>query len=79
MKRDLDLCLQILREFEDLPPGKIHHYTGDLDDPLPPGYVDHIDLLIDAGMIDGEAYPAAAENGGGTYLVHKITWAGHDF
>lgn len=79
MQRDLDLCLQILREFEAQPPGDSHARMGRADSPIPAGIVHHIDLLIDAGLLDGEAHPASAERGGGRYIVRKITWAGYDF
>lgn len=79
MQRDLDLCLQILREFEALPPGGVHARVGHAGSPIPAGIVHHIDLLIDAGLLDGEAHPEAEEKGGGRYIVRKITSAGYDF
>ena len=79
MQRDLDLCLQILRELEAMPPGGVIGRMGRPDGPIPAGVVHHIDLLIDVGLLDGEAHPDSEERGGGRYIVRKITWAGYDF
>src|SRR5262245_16629438 len=41
--------------------------------------VEHIALMIDAGLIEGEAYPDTRASGGGLFIVTGVTWKGHDF
>ncbi len=72
MKRDLDLCLEILREFENQPPGGIRvQYDS-------PEAIAHIGLMMDEGLLVGHVFPGQPKPGG-TALITKITWAGHDF
>lgn len=72
MKRDLDLCLEILREFEKQPPGGFQvQYDS-------PEAIEHISLMVDEGLITGHVFPGQPHPGG-TALINKITWEGHDF
>jgi hypothetical protein len=41
--------------------------------------VEHIRLIIDAGLIEGEAHPNATMSNGGLFIIEGLTWKGHDF
>ena len=72
MKRDLDLCLQILRHLENQPAGRIQLVYDT------PEEVAHVGLLVDAGLLVGRVFPGQPSPGG-TAIIKAITWAGHDF
>ena len=79
MKRNLDTVRKLLKEFELSPAGEtIDIVKGEYDN-TPNEIVAHIELMIKAGLLEGEAYPS--ETGGDDYYfwIEKITWSGHDF
>jgi hypothetical protein len=41
--------------------------------------IEHIKLMIDAGLIEGEADPHPEMATGGIFVISNRTWAGHDF
>jgi len=78
MKRDMDLCREILRFIESSDPG-----VFTVDAPALAGAfaeqeqdaVDyHVALLVDAGFIDATGTVAA-----GAPVVKGLTWQGHEF
>lgn len=77
MKRDFDLIRQILREVEASPArtplaGR-PNYEGFDEDTA----VEHIDLLIEAGLLQGKITPFL--DGGVHVNIQRLTWKGHDF
>lgn len=76
MKRDFDLLRVLLREIEDLPPGRIasaFKYDGIDKDTI----AAHAALLFDAGLVKGKMrYPL---KGPPQFQIAGLTWAGHDF
>ena len=77
MKRDLDLIRKILLEIEKMPAGsdpvQIHSVGGDYSSEE---ITHHLGLVHDVGFIDAEKI---ATYDGTTYLVHRMTWGGHDY
>ena len=81
MKRDLDLCRELMLAFEAAPAGQTIHtisLTGGGEIDAANAFA-HIDLLIGAGFLEGEVYPNQTDPDNGMFFVEKITWAGHDF
>jgi len=79
MKRNLDTVRKLLALAEDQPAGQdLMTFSGDFEN-TPVEVVEHIALMIDAGLIDGEAHPDPGMKGGGIFVINKLTWAGHDF
>jgi hypothetical protein len=79
MKRDLDLCRELMMAFEEAPPG---HPVQQLALPTDHDAVTvlaHIDLLIKAELLEGYCRPIPGNPSGGMFLVKAVTWAGHDF
>ena len=56
----------------------LRQFKGDFDNTAIE-VVEHIALMIDAGLIEGEAYPSARSPGGGSFIITGLTWKGHDF
>ncbi len=78
MKRDLDLCRELMLAFEALPPGPTASVSIQTKEPRPV-LMQHISLLIDAGMLEGECTVDPQSYYGGHFFIRGITWAGHDF
>jgi hypothetical protein len=53
-------------------------FSGDFEN-TPVEVVEHIQLMIDAGLIEGEAQTEPNMPGGGIFVISKLTWSGHDF
>jgi hypothetical protein len=65
---------------EELPAGR--SITGFNKWPLgntPIVVVEHIRLMVDAGLIEGEAHPVGDMQNGGVFIIEGLTWKGHDF
>ncbi len=77
MKRDLDLVRLILKELEEeLPPGQSCNGVQ-IDGYDRPTVNAHLELMIDADLIDGK--PLHAMTGIIDVMVNRITWKGYDF
>jgi hypothetical protein len=79
MQRNLDTIRKLLELVEAQPAGKpLSTFGGDFDNTAPE-VVEHIELMIDAGLLEGEAYADSSKKGGGIFVINKLTWTGHDF
>lgn len=80
MKRNLDTIRKLLEIFEDVPAGeaKMTFSGGDFQN-TPVEIIEHMELMIEAGLLDGEAHPDSSEEHGGIFCIRKLTWSGHDF
>ncbi len=71
----MDLVRLILIDTEDAPPMEVHtghHYDGyDASTTN-----EHIELLIEAGLIEGKVMRSSSRS---IAKVTRLTWAGHDF
>jgi hypothetical protein len=77
MKRDFDLIREILKDVENIHAGEYRQEFSY------PGYDDltvyqHIDLLINAGLIKGHSLNEMGASRPGA-IIDDLTWAGHDF
>jgi len=79
MKRDMDLCRELMLAFEALPSGAQPQVLELADEVDANTAMAHIDLLKDAGLIECYCRPDPRSPGGGAFQFHKITWAGFDF
>jgi hypothetical protein len=76
MERDFDLIRDILQEVQAAPamtPLTKFHVDGYEDNVVN----EHIELLIEAGFLEGKIYKFAG--GGSEAIVNRLTWTGHDF
>lgn len=75
MKRDLDLCLEILREIEesDWSTRPIALAAATESDKLKVEY--HCKILADAGLLVGHE----GEKHGRTTMFYRLSWQGHEF
>ncbi len=79
MKRNLDTVRKLLDLAEAQPAGEpLTTFRGDFEN-TPVEVVEHIRLMIEAGLIDGEARPDLNTPGGGLFVISNLTWSGHDF
>jgi hypothetical protein len=77
MKRDFDLIRRILIDIQDMPAGtfcQVIAYPGEYD---PATISEHVALLIDSALINGEMIKAFDSIDG--FLITGLTWKGHDF
>ena len=79
MKRDLQLIKEILLYVEaHAEEGAAPIERIDLDgDYAQPQIAGHVQLLIDAGFVDGKLYRTYSS--GSSYLVSRLTWSGSEF
>jgi hypothetical protein len=79
MKRNLDTVRKLLVLIEAQPAGQpLTTFSGSFKN-TPIEVVEHLELMINAGLIEGEAQTDAEAEGGGIFVISKLTWAGHDF
>ena len=79
MKRNLDTVRRLLELVESQPAGQpLVTFSGSFEN-TPVEVVEHLQLMIDAGLIEGEAQTDPEMEGGGIFVISKLTWAGHDF
>jgi Hypothetical protein (DUF2513) len=79
VKRNLDTIRKLLDLAEAQPAGKnLMTFSGDFEN-TPVEVVEHIRLMIEAGLISGEAHPDPNMPGGGIFVISNVTWSGHDF
>lgn len=79
MKRDLDLCRELMMAFEECPPGRPIQQLHMPKEHDPVMVLAHIDLLLKAGLLEGYCRPIPNNPMGGILQIKSITWAGHDF
>ena len=72
MKRDMDLCRQILLEIEAQKPGESIEVLQ-IDAPRNE-IIEHLQLLQDAGLIEARVEPRFRD-----YSIRRLTWEGHEF
>jgi hypothetical protein len=72
MKRDMDLIREILLQAEECPAGTRWTAKPLLDHSIS-DVVEHVQLLIDAGFVDGRTL------GNEAAMILRITHAGHEF
>jgi hypothetical protein len=77
MKRDFDLIRSILLQVEAAPAGKIIESFSLPDGTNGSTFIEHIQLLIDEGFVEGELMPAGDSNA--VIDIRRLTWKGHDF
>jgi hypothetical protein len=81
MKRDMDLIRTILLKIEADPKfdSAYFHSVGatrlGITDHTDAEVIYHVAMLVDAGLLVGNARMAT----GGTVMVSKLSWPGHDF
>lgn len=79
MKRNLDTVRKLLDLAEAQPAGEsLMTFTSDFEN-TPVEVVEHIRLMIEAGLIEGEADPDPDMRDGGVFVISNLTWSGHDF
>jgi hypothetical protein len=79
MRRNLDTIRKLLELVEQQPAGQpLMTFSGEFDN-TPVEVVEHIELMIDAGLLEGEAHTDPRSEGGGIFVITKLTWSGHDF
>jgi predicted transcriptional regulator len=75
MKRDMDLCREILRRMEEYPGAELPDRI-EIDGKSVEEVSYHVMLLDEAGFI--EAIDASSM-GGIDYIPQRLTWEGHEF
>lgn len=76
MKRDWNLVRQILLKAESSLPGEsIDSFTCEEFDEAT--IIEHIEIMIESKLLDGDVNKTQAGSSG--FLLHKITWEGHNF
>jgi hypothetical protein len=76
MERNFNLVREILLQAEAASPGTtIQEFACEGFDK--PTIVEHVEIMIEASLLDGTILKTMAGPSG--FLVHKITWQGHDF
>lgn len=75
MVRDFDLIRSILLQAEQAPSGQplmqIQTDSAIGEETI----AEHLELMIEAGLIDGEVFSGAPL----AFGIHRLTWKGHDF
>jgi len=77
VKRDAELIRKMLIAIEECPADErinSFNFEGYDHDTV----VRHLELLIDAGLVDGEVIHYVSSDPS-NFVVHDLTWEGHDF
>jgi len=74
MRRDMDLIRRIALAGS----GDTAMPLTELDGVEKPVFVEHVALMIEAGLVDGVAAGGRPE-ARGIAMMHRLTWQGHDF
>ena len=69
----MDVVRQILFAVEAIPPGEYSSHQPEIPDLDPASYSEYVQLLVEAGLVEAEVLD------GGYVLIHRLTWAGHEF
>jgi hypothetical protein len=75
MKRNMNLIRHILTYIEDQPAGEPIQTMMVPEDIDSPTLGEHIELLIDQGLIEGDVLDVSTP----IFMIHRLTWDGHDF
>jgi hypothetical protein len=75
MKRDIELIRHLLAYVEQQPAGAYISQVSVPDEFDGPTVGEHIALLIDRGLVEGEVYQVK----GPSFMIMRLTWEGHDF
>jgi len=75
MKRDMDLIRTLLLQVEENP-AHLSREAPHADGYSPEVIAEHAKLLIQAGLVDGTD---ASTRAGPMFLLHSLTWQGHEF
>jgi uncharacterized protein DUF2513 len=79
VKRNLDTVRKLLDLAEPQPAGEpLMKFSGVFDNTAVE-VIEHMALMIDAGLIEGDARPDPDSPGGGVFIINNLTWKGHDF
>ena len=79
MKRDLDLVRKIMESLEMIPAGApVTTFNVEVEADATT-VLEHLALMINAGLLEGESWPNAEMPDGGNFFIERITWSGHDF
>lgn len=76
MKRDMDLVRKILLALEANPPGKP---IQKLDGVEKMDFVQHVEWLLQAGLVQGTAVIGMQPPGSSAAMVQALTWQGCEF
>ncbi len=80
MTRDFDLIRRILFAIEAAPPGSIIDSSELVYEGYSPAAVaEHIEILVEQGLIYSGASFADPETGLKVFLINRLTWQGHEF
>lgn len=78
MKRNWDTIREILTHLEEMPDTDSILQPSDFPSEKAFEYSYHAELLIDAGLVEGEM--SRTLGGGPThFFIQRLTWAGHEF
>lgn len=75
MKRDMSLVRHLLQYIEAQPAGSTIQTVDVPDGTDAATAVEHLQLMIDHGLIDGQVLDASHP----AFIIEKLTWQGHDF
>jgi hypothetical protein len=76
MTRDFNLIREILLQVEKAPSGEpIMVLTLDRDNLDEAVVGEHLQLMIEAGLIEGDVHTLKPVR----FILHRLTWSGHDF
>ena len=75
MKRDMNLIRHLLAFVEEQPAGAVIQQVSVPDGTDAATVGEHIDLLIEQGLIEGQVIDVNAP----AFVIQRLTWEGHDF
>ena len=75
MKRDINLIRHLLIYVEEQPAGTIIQQVTVPEGTDGPTTGEHIDLLIERGLIEGKVLDVISPS----FIIQRLTWDGHDF
>jgi len=79
MKRDWELIRGILLQAEAAPAGThLQVLEAENDKTTLAEVLEHIQLLVDANLLEATVVPGGGPGQGG-FIIHRVTWQGHDF
>ncbi|MDP5152069.1 DUF2513 domain-containing protein [Rheinheimera baltica] len=77
MKRNWEVIREILIRLEELPNTDVGLQLPDFPAEKAYDYAYHMELLIEAGMIEGQMSRSAGA-GHAHFFVHRLSWDGHE-
>lgn len=79
MKRDWDLIREVLIKFEGLSPDAGWLQLNDFPSERAYEYSYHVELLMEAGLIQGEMSKLVGRRAPQNFSAQRLTWQGHEF